>query len=90
MKNPFPLQVACGHSVYCCNKHPNAASRAVVAHADQPSLQSEFQNSQGYIERLCLKKKQKQPGVVVHAFNPSTREAEASGFLSSRPAWSTK
>jgi hypothetical protein len=26
--------------------------------------------------------------VVVHAFNPSTREAEAGGFLSSRPAWS--
>jgi major histocompatibility complex class I len=29
-------------------------------------------------------------GVVVHVFNPSTREAEAGGFLSSRPAWSTK
>jgi hypothetical protein len=28
--------------------------------------------------------------VVVHAFNPSTREAEAGGFLSSWPAWSTK
>jgi hypothetical protein len=28
--------------------------------------------------------------VVVHAFNPSTREAEAGGFLSSRSAWSTK
>jgi hypothetical protein len=30
------------------------------------------------------------PGVVEHAFNPITREAEAGGFLSSRPAWSTK
>jgi hypothetical protein len=32
--------------------------------------------------------------MVTHAFNPSTREAEAEaeagGFLSSRPAWSTK
>jgi hypothetical protein len=27
---------------------------------------------------------------VAHSFNPSTREAEAGGFLSSRPAWSTK
>jgi hypothetical protein len=31
-----------------------------------------------------------QPGVVALAFNPSTREAEAGRFLSSRPAWSTK
>jgi hypothetical protein len=28
--------------------------------------------------------------VVVHAFDASTQEAEAGGFLSSRPAWSTK
>jgi hypothetical protein len=35
------------------------------------------------------KKGRKEPGVVTHAFNPSTREAEAGGFLSSRPAWST-
>jgi hypothetical protein len=30
------------------------------------------------------------PGVVAHAFNPSTREAEVGGFLSSRPSWSTE
>jgi hypothetical protein len=30
------------------------------------------------------------PGVVAHTFNPSTQEAEADGFLSSKPAWSTK
>jgi hypothetical protein len=29
-------------------------------------------------------------GVVAHTFNPSTWEAEAGRFLSSRPAWSTK
>jgi hypothetical protein len=34
--------------------------------------------------------KKKKPGVVVHAFNPNTQEEEAGGFLSSRPAWSTK
>jgi hypothetical protein len=40
-----------------------------------------------YIVLNIIKNK---PGVVVHAFSPSTREAEAGGFLSSRPAWSTK
>jgi major histocompatibility complex class I len=30
------------------------------------------------------------PGVVAHTFNPSTWEAEAGGFLSSRAAWSTE
>jgi hypothetical protein len=28
--------------------------------------------------------------LVVHAFDPSTWEAEAGRFLSSRPAWSTE
>jgi hypothetical protein len=40
------------------------------------------------INKINLKNKN-QPGVVEHAFNPSTQEAEAGGFLSSRPAWST-
>jgi hypothetical protein len=34
--------------------------------------------------------KKKKPGMVAHTFNPSTREAEAGRFLSSRTAWSTK
>jgi hypothetical protein len=44
-------------------------------------------------EACCSKipaKVTSEPGVVVHAFNTSTLEAEAGGFLSSRPAWSTK
>jgi hypothetical protein len=28
--------------------------------------------------------------LVAHTFNPSTWEAEAGGFLSSKPAWSTE
>jgi hypothetical protein len=36
------------------------------------------------------KKKKRKPDLVEHAFNPSTQEAEAGGFLSSRPAWSTE
>jgi hypothetical protein len=35
-------------------------------------------------------KNRKELGVVAHAFNPSTWEAEAGGFLSSRPSWSTE
>jgi hypothetical protein len=42
-----------------------------------------------YIKKISNLKKRK-PGVVAHAFNPSTWEAEAVGFLSSRPAWSTE
>jgi hypothetical protein len=38
--------------------------------------------------KIRLENPQAEPGVVVHAFNPSTWEAEAGGFL--RPAWSTK
>ena len=34
-------------------------------------------------------KSRRKPGLVAHSFNPSTREAEAGGFPSSRPAWST-
>jgi hypothetical protein len=30
------------------------------------------------------------PGMVAHTFSPSTWEAEAGKFLSSRPAWSTE
>jgi hypothetical protein len=37
-----------------------------------------------------LKNPGKEPGVVVHAFNPSTWQAEAGELLSSRPAWSTE
>jgi hypothetical protein len=40
--------------------------------------------------RYIKKKNLLNQAVVAHAFNPSTWEAEASRFLSSRPAWSTE
>jgi hypothetical protein len=40
--------------------------------------------------RPCLKTTTKSRAVVAHAFNPTTWEAEAGGFLSSRPAWSIR
>jgi hypothetical protein len=39
---------------------------------------------------VLFSKEPNMPGVEAHTFNPSTWEAEAGGFLSSRPAWSTK
>jgi hypothetical protein len=57
-------------------------------------ITSEVQNLEiskiQFTNYMKLKKEEDQLGVVVHAFNPSTQEAEAGGFLSSRPAWSTK
>jgi hypothetical protein len=44
--------------------------------------------------RICVEMYNASRAVVAHAFNPSTQEAEAEaeadGFLSSRPAWSTE
>jgi hypothetical protein len=41
-------------------------------------------------ENMYILKNQLSHRVVVHVFNPSAWEAEAGGFLSSRPAWSTE
>jgi hypothetical protein len=43
-----------------------------------------------FLMNLILRSQTLSWAVVVHIFNPSTWEAEAGGFLSSRPAWSTK
>jgi hypothetical protein len=59
------------------NRGPEAVSPLALQEARAPSS-------------IFHKTVQVQPGMVVHAFNPSTREAEAGRFLSSRPAWSTK
>jgi hypothetical protein len=43
-----------------------------------------------YNKNKIESKENNEPGMVAQAFNPSTREAEAGRFLSSRPAWFTK
>jgi hypothetical protein len=63
----------------------------------QPGLQSEFQDSQGYTEKLCLekikkkkkkkKKKKRKPGAVGNICNLSTRKAAGGRRIASlRPA----
>jgi hypothetical protein len=60
------------------------------------NLQIDFQGQPGILflnptqRILFLKATTTSQVVVAHAFNPSTQEAEAGGFLSSKPAWSTK
>jgi hypothetical protein len=55
-----------------------------------PVLPEEIRVSAQHPSREPHKQDVNKPDVVAHAFNPSTREAEAGGFLSSRPAWSIK
>jgi hypothetical protein len=60
---------------------------------DRSNLYTQFQTGVDKLtlhHRACSRFPKTEPGVVAHAFNPSTREAEAGGFLSSRPAWSTE
>jgi hypothetical protein len=53
-----------------------------------------FRSARATQRKPCLKTRQiktgERPGVVAHTFNPCTWEAEAGGFLSLRPSWSTK
>jgi hypothetical protein len=41
-------------------------------------------------QKKAYKNESSSQAVVAYTFNPSTWEAEAGGFLSSRPAWSTE
>jgi hypothetical protein len=49
-----------------------------------------WKNEDLFKKKRKKERKEKKLGVVVHSFNPSTWEAEAGEFLSSRPAWSTE
>jgi hypothetical protein len=48
-----------------------------------------FLNEELFVWTVLLKARLG-PGMVAHAFNPSTWEAEAGEFLSLRAAWSTE
>ena len=56
----------------------------------QKLLTQSIQKNQGTMKRPYLRIIGIKLGMVVHTFNSSTWEAEAGGFLSSRPAWSTE
>jgi hypothetical protein len=52
--------------------------------------QSESKTGINMLPASCIRNQEKSRAVVAHAFNPSTWEAEAGGFLSLRSAWSTE
>ena len=58
----------------------------------QKALNTKHPEDLGHNEKTKSKDKRYSWTVVTHthAFNPSIWEAEAGGFLSSRPAWSTE
>jgi hypothetical protein len=56
---------------------------------DKPSLQLNVTLAKA-MPTLSLNLGRQAGQWLVYTFNPSTREAEAGGFLSSRPAWSTE
>ena len=72
----------------CSEAKPDAAYPAAVV-GPVCHLHKEKRWKRVHGERY-LKVWVKSQAWVAHAFNPSTREAEAGRFLSSRPAWSTK
>ena len=88
----FPFKSVLLHLIcVCVNMHVLCAhQRAVLGvyslHHVDSGVQTQFISlSDAFVHcKTCV-----MLGVVAHAFNPSTREAEAGGFLSSRPAWST-
>jgi hypothetical protein len=77
--------------VLCLTRHYTLKKRFIYVHACFACM---------YIYAPCLvhvsgsyrshKRVVGSRAMVAHIFNPSTREAEAGRFLSSRPAWSTK
>jgi hypothetical protein len=76
------IQVITLHSETC--NCPHLSQNKIIILVDFLKVSKTF-SSANMVKKLKLVL-----GVVVHAFDPSTWEAEAGEFLSSRPAWSTE
>jgi hypothetical protein len=78
------LQNACRNSIIDCK----------LSRGNKLALVMDFvvAESVGFLvlKNILHLKNTSSQAVIVHAFNPSTWEAEAGRFLSSRPAWSTE
>ena len=79
----------------CRDPQPNIRQRESKLELSVQSLPLELREPLRKTGKNCIsqrgpvhKKNTARWAVVVHVFNPSTWEAEAGGFLSSRPAWS--
>jgi hypothetical protein len=71
---------ACTHTDTDTHRHTHTHTHTCI-----------YKHIHTYTHRIKYKSiKRKDPGVVVHLFNPNTLEAEAGRFLSSRPVWSTE
>jgi hypothetical protein len=84
----FPEKLDWGHSssvAILCKGQMCLSTSCPLASSTAASRVTSLWPSGSHPQKLSSK-----PGVVAHAFNPSIQEAEAGGFLSSRPAWSTK
>jgi hypothetical protein len=74
-----------GRGARLCLKKP---IEPASGNLEDSTVEVRIEKKSGYL--IGVKNERQGPGVVVHAFNSSTREAEVCRFLSSRPAWSTK
>ena len=80
---------------YCCSFYFHVLSILILIlkHTDKIGPSDCISSIFGLILRRLThvyKEEKDKADVVAHKFDPSTWEAEAGGFLSSRPAWSTK
>jgi hypothetical protein len=85
-KQVYSIQFKCGIREAGCMPHMDSAALLWMWKC------SKLKVANSHVKPLVhfVKRMTTQPGVVAHAFNPSTWEAEAGRFLISRPAWSTK